>query len=77
MVRFLVGLNKEFKVNNKLKEFRKSKKMEQIKFAQEIGVSFSYLSKVERGFQNPSFTFLCKLKNRYPEVKIDKMFFEI
>ena len=60
-----------------LTEFRKSLGLEQIAFANEIGVSFSYLSKVERGFQNPSFTFLCKLKKRYPEVNIDKMFFEI
>lgn len=60
---------------NKLKEFRNSQKLSQIEIAKEIGVSFSYYSKVESGFQNPSYSFLLKLKNRYPQVTIDEMFF--
>lgn len=62
---------------NQLKEFRKSLKLDQISIAKEIGVSFSYYSKVESGFQNPSYSFLLKLKKRYPQVNIDMMFFNI
>ena len=43
--------------------------------ADEIGVSASYYYKVESGFQNPSFEFLKKLKERFPEANIDQMFF--
>lgn len=58
-----------------LKEFRESKKLNQKDMAKEIEVSASYYYKVESGYQNPSFDFLVKLKNRFPDVNIDSVFF--
>ena len=60
---------------DKLKNFRCSLNLDQTEMAKEIGVSFSYYTKIESGFKKPSYSFLCKLKNRYPKVNIDKMFF--
>lgn len=59
-----------------MKELRKSKKLNKKQMADEIGVSASYYYKVESGFQNPSFEFLKKLKERFPEANIDQMFFK-
>lgn len=58
-----------------MKELRKSKKLNKKQMADEIGVSASYYYKVESGFQNPSFEFLKKLKERFPEANIDQIFF--
>lgn len=58
-----------------LEQFRKEKGMNQKQMAKEIGVSCSYYCKVEERYQNPSFNFLGKLKKRFPDADIDKMFF--
>lgn len=58
-----------------LKEFRDNLGLTQNQMAEEIGVSKSYYSKVESGFQKPSFEFLRKLKSRFSDVDIDEMFF--
>lgn len=58
-----------------LREFRKSKKLNQKQMAKELDVSPSYYYKIESGYQNPSFEFLVKLKERFPEVNIDEIFF--
>lgn len=58
-----------------LQGFRIDLELSQDQMAKEIGVSKSYYSKIESGFQNPSFEFLKKLKMRFPEVNIDEMFF--
>lgn len=58
-----------------LKEFRDNLGLTQNQMADEIGVSKSYYSKVESGFQKPSFGFLRKLKSRFSDVDIDEMFF--
>lgn len=58
-----------------LEKFRKSKKLNQKEMAKEIGVSTSYYYKIESGYQNPSYDFLVKLKERFPKVNIDEMFF--
>lgn len=58
-----------------LKEFRKKKGFNQKQMACEIGVSASYYCKVEGGFQNPSYEFMVKLKERFPDVIIDEVFF--
>lgn len=55
--------------------FRTDLGLSQDQMAKEIGVSKSYYSKVESGFQNPSFDFLKKLKLRFPNVNIDEVFF--
>ena len=59
-----------------MKEFRKSLKLKQKQMAKEIGVSASYYCKVEAGSRNPSYEFLVKLKQRFPETSIDELFFE-
>lgn len=59
-----------------LKEFRENLGLSQNHIAREIGVSKSYYSKVESGFQNPSFEFLKKFKLRFSDVDIDEMFFK-
>lgn len=58
-----------------LKEFRKSRKLNHKEMAKEIGVSASYYYKIESGYRNPSYEFLMKLKERFPDVNIDEMFF--
>ena len=58
-----------------LKDFRKSKRLNQKQMAKELDVSPSYYYKIESGYQNPSFEFLVKLKKRFPIVNIDEMFF--
>lgn len=72
---YLVGKEGEKIVIDRLRQFRKSNGYKQKEMAMEIGVSFSYYCKVEKGYQNPSYDFLVKLKRRFPEVNIDEMFF--
>ena len=59
-----------------LQGFRIDLELSQDQMAKEIGVCKSYYSKIESGFQNPSFEFLKKLKMRFPKVNIDEMFFK-
>lgn len=61
---------------NSLEEFRKAKGLMQTEMASLIGVSKSYYSKIERGFREPSYSFLKKLKECFREINIDKTFFE-
>ncbi|MGN7192845.1 helix-turn-helix domain-containing protein [Bacillus mycoides] len=60
-----------------LREFRKKKKLSQVRFAKKIGVSQSMYEKVERGVIPPSRAFMEKIKLTYPEVNIDFIFFNI
>lgn len=62
-------------MENRLKEFRKSKGMTMSGFAVSLNMSPSFYYKIEEGQRQPSFAFLAKLKSRYPEVNIDQMFF--
>lgn len=59
-----------------LKSFRIIQGLNQKGMAERIGVSPSYYYKVEAGNCNPSFGFLAKLKNVFPSVCIDEMFFD-
>lgn len=59
-----------------LKEFRRKKGLDQSSIAKIIGVSVSYYSKVETGYRNPSYDFLKKFKEGFPNVSIDKIFFK-
>lgn len=58
-----------------LKEYRLNTGLKQAEFASGIGVSPSYYFKIEEGHKLPSFSFLKKLKLRYPDIDIDSMFF--
>lgn len=62
-------------MNETLVNFRNTKKMTQVQFARCIGVSISFLSKVELGDRQPSFGFMKKLKNTFNDANIDELFF--
>lgn len=59
----------------KLKEFRKSKNLSQEKFAQSIGFTLSMVSKIEMGKVKASRNFIDKVKQIYPEIDINAIFF--
>lgn len=61
---------------NGLKLLRYEQQLNQKEMAVTIGVSASYYYKVESGYQNPSYDFLCKLKRCFPEADIDELFFQ-
>ena len=62
-------------MNDSLVNFRVSKKLTQKVFADTLRISLSLYAKVELGFRTPSFDFIRKLKETYPEANIDKIFF--
>lgn len=59
----------------KLKIFRQSKNLSQEKFAQKIGFTLSMVSKIEMGKCKPSRNFIEKVKQVYPEIDINEVFF--
>lgn len=63
-------------MNETLVNFRNSKNMTQVQFARYIGVSISFLSKVELGDRQPSFGFMQKLKKAFDDANIDELFFK-
>lgn len=63
------------KGDTKLKDFRNRTGLEQKEMAKEIHVSPSYYCKVETGYRKPSYAFLLKLKDRFPDANIDELFF--
>ncbi|WP_304427626.1 helix-turn-helix domain-containing protein [Dubosiella newyorkensis] len=64
------GLDKELK----LKKFRKTKDLTQTEMADKLQVSYSYYSKVESGNKKPGFSFLEKLKSKFPEYDLNDFF---
>lgn len=50
-----------------LKEYREKLGITQLEMTKELNISFSYYSKIEGGFKNPSYNFVCKLKNRFKD----------
>lgn len=63
-------------MKSKLIEFRKSLNLTQKEFSNKIGITLTYYSKIELGQRNPSYNFLNKLKNAFPNISIDNIFFE-
>lgn len=61
----------------KLADFRNTKKMSIQTMAKEIGVSKSYYEKIEYGDRQPSYNFITKFLERFPEADTDKIFFDI
>ncbi len=62
-------------MNETLVNFRNSKKMSQVQFARHMGVTASFLSKVELGYRQPSFGFMQKLKVAFKDADINEIFF--
>jgi len=58
---------------NKVREYRERKKKTQTQMAKEIGITNDYLSAIERGVRNPSFS-LAKKIACYFDKKIDTIF---
>lgn len=58
-----------------LKSFRVSNKLSQREMADRIGVSLSMYEKVERGNIKASRGFIERVKNNYPHIDIDYIFF--
>lgn len=63
-------------MNVALVQFRKNISLTQEEFSQKIGITLTYYSKIELGLRNPSYNFLNKFKNVFPEASIDEIFFE-
>ena len=55
--------------------FRAEKGIVQREMAELLGVSLSYYQKIEGGFKTPSYNFICRFKELYPEENLD-IFFE-
>lgn len=62
-------------MNDFLLKFRKEKNLTQEEFSIELGITLTYYSKIELGLRNPSYNFLNKFKNTFPEASIDEIFF--
>lgn len=58
-----------------LSEFRNIKKLTHDDMAEKLEVSKSFYSKVEYGARNPSFNFIKKFKEVFPEANVDELFF--
>lgn len=63
-------------MNDALIKLRKEKKYTQEELAKKIGITLTYYSKIELGLRNPSYNFLNKFKNTFPEILIDEIFFK-
>ena len=63
-------------MNISLVNFRNSHNLTQQEMAKYIGTTLTYYSKIELGLRNPSYNFLVKLKSKFADVCIDKIFFE-
>ena len=62
-------------MNEKLKEHRERMGKTTYQMAEIIGISDSLYTKIERGERNPSYGFLKKFTAAFPEMDIDKLFF--
>lgn len=62
-------------MNEMLIKFRENKRMTQKEFAETLGLTVSFYSKIETGVRNPSYNFLVKFKKAFPSESIDKFFF--
>lgn len=60
--------------NHKLVSFRKERELSMSDMAGKIGVSESYYEKIEYGNRTPSYNFLAKFKDAFPETNIDIIF---
>ncbi len=62
--------------NQRLVNFRENQNKTAIEMAEELNLSFSYYDKIERKQRNPSFNFIQKFKQRFPESDINYIFFD-
>lgn len=62
-------------MNIRLREFRKSKEKTQEEMARSMGITLSMYEKVENEKTGASANFMRKLKNIYPDIDINFIFF--
>lgn len=67
-------LKESYKKREKLKEFRKKKKLSQQEIADILGISLIQYQFIELGRRNPSFELMEKMKNIFPKISIDEIF---
>lgn len=60
--------------NDNLIALRKSKKMSSKDMAKAVGISESYYEKIEYGARKPSYNFLVKFKQAFPDANTEKIF---
>lgn len=60
--------------NEILIEIIKNSGMNYDEFAKEIGVTKSFLTKILNGDRNPSYNFINKIKNKFPEIDVNDFF---
>ena len=58
-----------------LSDFRREQNLTQVEMSEILDVSFSHYSKIEAGIRNPSYNFLVRLKQKFPELNVDHIFF--
>lgn len=58
-----------------LREYRKKLGLSQDAMARKLGITLSMYEKVESGRAGASAAFMRRLKNAFPEVSIDQIFF--
>lgn len=63
-------------MNEGLSSFRKKKHLTQKEFSKKIGITLSYYSKIELGVRSPSYNFLTKFTNVFPEASVKDIFFK-
>ena len=59
-----------------LQNFRISKKLTQEKMAKELNVTVSHYKSIEYGIRNPSFELMERIKIKFPDANIDKIFYK-
>ena len=60
---------------NSLVDFRVKKRFTQKQMSEKLDVTLSFYSKVETGIRNPSFNFIKKFKEVFPDSSVDEIFF--
>lgn len=59
-----------------LQTFRISKKLTQEKMANELNITVSHYKSIEYGIRNPSFELMERIKIKFPDANIDKIFYQ-
>ena len=62
-------------MTDNLIKFRYEQNKSIVEFASTLGISYDVYYKIEAGKRKPSYNFLCKFKNAYPNANIDNIFF--
>ncbi|MEL7568035.1 MAG: helix-turn-helix transcriptional regulator [Dehalobacterium sp.] len=62
-------------INNNLVSFREQLGKSQKEMSKLLNVSVSFYIKIEYGLRNPSFNFVTKFKERFPQINVNEFFF--